>query len=468
MTEEIPTSRAAHFEPLSVFWRFLATPQILMALLGLLALALALGTLIPQIPPQAVDDPQAWLAVQPGIFGESNGLIRALGLFDVYHASWFRALLALTGLALFVWCVESAELAWRATARGRWTPAALASWGRHPPQIRLSSFLSIDDTLARLHDLLRRQGYHWTEVPAQPAANLVAGRREEILWAQPVVYGALLIVLLGLTVVGGWGWQNEDWGPIPGESRAVGHDTPYIVHLEAFAPSQGKAGQLCSYRSQIAWLEGETLVSQDTVSIGRPAMLYGIAVRQVGQMPAVKLRGQDEAGHPLVFQAGGEELIPASKIEITFPTPDVQQLVLIPSHDLFLSLTFEPLGPKGEPALYVARLRNGGAERQLVAVLSESGAVAVDNVQVLVDVEYRPILRIDYRPTMPLLLGGVALAVLALAIAWLVPPRLLLSAVELGEEGSVLIHILALPGARESQWLSKLSDHLQEVLADDT
>ena len=116
--------------------------------------------------------------------------------------------------------------------------------------------------------------------------------------------------------------------------------------------------------------------------------------------------------------------------------------------------------------LHVARLHSRGAESQLVAVLSESGAVEVDNIKVLVDVEYRPILRIDYRPAMPLLLGGIALALLALAIAWLVPPRLLWSTVETGEEGSVLVQILALPGARGSQWLSQLSDRLQEVLAD--
>jgi hypothetical protein len=116
--------------------------------------------------------------------------------------------------------------------------------------------------------------------------------------------------------------------------------------------------------------------------------------------------------------------------------------------------------------LHVARLRSTGAERQLVAVLSESGAVDVDNIKVLVDVEYRPILRIDYRPAMPLLLGGIALALLALAIAWLVPPRLFWSTVELGKEGSVPVQILALPGARGSRWLSQLSDQLQEVLAD--
>jgi ResB-like family len=468
MTEEIPTSRTAHFEPLSMFWRFLATPQVLMVLLGLLALTLTLGTLIPQIPPQALADPQAWLAVQPGIFGKSSGLIHALGLFDVYHSLWFHLLLVLTGLALFVRCVDSAELAWHATVGGRWTPAAFASWGRHPPQIRLSTPLSVDDTLARLRDLLSRQGYRWTNVPAQPMECLVAGRWERVLWAQPFLYGALLIALLGLVIVGEWGWQNDDWHPVPGESQAVGHSTPYTVRLEAFAAPQGKDGNLCSYQSEITWQEGEGVVARDMVSIGRPGTLHGIAVRQVGQMPAVKLRGQDDAGRPLVFQLAAEELIPESEVEITFPTVDVQQIVFIPSQELFLSFTLGSPSTKGKPTLYVARLRNGAADRQLIAALSESGSVAVDNLQVNVDVEYRPILRIDYRPAMPLVVGGGALAVLTLAIIWLVPPRLLWSVAEPGEDGSTVVQMFAPPGARGSRWLPQLSDHLQEELADGT
>jgi hypothetical protein len=83
-------------------------------------------------------------------------------------------------------------------------------------------------------------------------------------------------------------------------------------------------------------------------------------------------------------------------------------------------------------------------------------------------VEYRPILRIDYRPAMFLVAGGGALAVLALAIGWLVPPRLLWSMAEPGEEGLTVVQILALPGARGSRWLSQLSDHLQKELADGT
>jgi cytochrome c biogenesis protein ResB len=78
-----------------------------MVLMGLLALALALSAVIPQMPPQARDDPQAWLAVQAGPVRQGGALLRSLGLLDLYHSFWFRFLLVLTGLNLFVRAVES-------------------------------------------------------------------------------------------------------------------------------------------------------------------------------------------------------------------------------------------------------------------------------------------------------------------------------------------------------------------------
>jgi len=150
------TQGATRFEPLSILWRFFAAPQTLLVLFGLLALILALGTLIPQIPAQASNDPQAWLSVQPGWLGQGNGLVRVLSLFDIFHSFGFRLLLALTALCLFVRTVEGVELAWRAMGRSPWMMSAFGFWGRRPPQIQVSSDLSPDEIEARLDTFLVR------------------------------------------------------------------------------------------------------------------------------------------------------------------------------------------------------------------------------------------------------------------------------------------------------------------------
>lgn len=465
MTAKSPVFETSHREPLSMLWRFCAAPRALMGLLGLVALALVLATLIPQIPPHKVDDPQAWLAVQPGFFGQGNGLIRALGLYDVYHAWWFHLLLALTGLTLFVWVVESAELAWRATKR-RWVVSAFVFWGNKAPQICVSSTLPLDGTRARLDGFLTQQGYRWTDVPSLAASNLVANRRTILLWMQPVAYGALLVVLVGLGIMGNWGWQNEDWQPVPGESRPVGHGSSYTVRLDDFELQLEDDGRVCGSRSEISWLEGQKVFEQDAVSIGHPAMLRGIAVRQVSYGPAVQVHGQDENGRPLTFQAAGQELSAPGTIEVVFSTPGTRHFVLIPNHDLVLALTFESISSEGNPLLHVSLLPGGGGEQQYLGSLHTGGAMTADGLQVSMELDYRPILRVDYRPGMILVIGGSVLALVALVSLWIVPPHLVWIAVNSDKDDLTLIQILALPGAQGDRWLLQLAPQLRKVLAD--
>jgi hypothetical protein len=466
MSVEIPPSRAARIDPLSLLWRLLAAPQTLMVLFGLLAVCLALGALIPQIPLQAVQDPDAWLAVQPGMLGQTNNLIGALGLFDIYHAFWFRLLLTLIGLALLVWCIEACEVAWRANGQGHWTSMALARWGRYPPMIRVQVPSSIEDVLDRTHDLLARQRLNWVDLPELPVSSIAIGCRLLLLWAWPAFYAALFSGLVGLVILGGWGWRNPDWQARPGETQAVGHGTSYQVRFEASAAEAGAAGLACALRSQIAWLEGETEVRRDSVGSGWPSTLGGITVRQVGCIPAVRLSGQDDTGRPLSFQVAGEEPTLKGQVEVTFPATDVQVLYL-PGQDLILVLTILPAQAGGRSTLDLALVRDGNTERQPLATLQESSPVAVDGLQLQVDLSYGPVLRIDHRPGVALVLGALILAAVALATIWLAPARLAWCVIEPATDDSTWVQLMGLPHVRGSQWLAQLAQDLHRVLAND-
>jgi hypothetical protein len=436
-----------------------------MVLIALLVLSLILATLIPQIPSQAVSDPQAWLAFQSGLFGQPNELIRGLGLFDIYHAPWFHVLLALMGLSLFVRLVESAELAWLATGRKRWQSGSFAFWGRNAPQVRLSSFASPASAQTRLRDFFTQRAYWWIDIPDMETPNAVIGRRAFVFWVRPVAFGALLVALLGLLIVGSWGWQNRDWHSAPGDSQEVGHGTPYSLRLDAFDLQLDQDGRLLDYSSNVTWLEGDAVVGQDTVGVGRPATLRGVAVRQVGYLPSLKVRAWDAEARPLVLQVAGEERAVPGEVEILFPSSEAQPLLLIPSHDLFLAFAFVPLCPEGRPLVQVSLLRNGGTEQQSLDALYESGSLTVEGVTVEVDLAYRAVLGVDFRPGMGIVVVSMALAVLALAVGWTVPPRLAWLAIGQGEEGATL-QVLVPAGVRGRRWLLRLGDQLREALAD--
>jgi hypothetical protein len=467
MAEQNPTTQASHLEPLSIVWRIFAAPQTLMVLLAGVALSLMVASLIPQIPPQNLADPQAWLAVQTGPLASASSPLRALALYDVYHSFWFRLLLVFTGLTLFVWTADAADLAWRATSHRPWPPTAFVHWGSRPVQARVPSFFSPEQTLARLRTFLGEQGYRRAVVPDLPAPNLVAVQRGAALWSRPLALGAVLVALAGLAILGSWGWQGVDWHPAPGDTLRVGHDTPYRVRLDSFGPGSAAGGKLCTYQSQVTWLEDGEPQGQGLAAAGQPASFRGLALRQLGYVPALQLRVWDENGRPLTLQLAGSERVAAASMNIPFASPQSQPLVLILGRDLLLSFTFRPVGPGGEPFLQLFLLGDGGSNPELVGTLAESGSLSAHGLQIDVDVAYRPILQVSHSPAAGLIFGGLLLGLVALAVAWLVPARLVWLSVAPGEEGEALVRLLAPAGGGPSRWLPRLAAQLGEVLADD-
>jgi hypothetical protein len=457
----------SRFDPLSVAWRLFAAPQTLLVLLGLVSVALGLAILLPQIPAQAATEPQAWLAVTVGGLGPAGDLFLALGLFDILHSLWFRLLLALIGLSLFVRAVDSAELAWYTTGRRPWPPAPPSFWGGHPLESRLESSLDLEEIQARLETLLTSLGYRWIELPSSPVSTVVAVRRGVVLWARPIGYVALLLSLVGLAIVATWSWQGAEWQPVPGENQDVAQGTPYKVRLDAFDLILGDDQRLQNYSSQITWLEAGSEVQQDTLELGRASSRKGATVRQVGFVPVVRLRGWDQQGQLLALETAEDALSLMGEVEIRFASAEAQPLVLVPAHDLFLAMTFEPVCARGTPALYLTPVQAGTAEPGTQEVLYDSGSINVGDLRFEVELFYVPILRADYRPGMGLVVSGLVLFVLCLSILWIASPRLAWLLTEPGPEDTATLLVRVWPDAESSRWLRHLTRRFEEALSDD-
>jgi hypothetical protein len=325
----------------------------------------------------------------------------------------------------------------------------------------------VQDTLAGLRDFLVQRGYWHARVSALSPPNLVAGLRALALWAEPVVYGALLLALAGLGVEALWGWQNPDWQPAPGDQQTIGRGTSHALRLDGFALQQDTSGRLVDYQAEVTWLTDGVAVAQDAVKVQRPSTFERLAVRLVGYAPVVTLRGRDDRGHSLTFHVGGEESGASGEVEIAFPTPGSEQLVLIYGRDLFLELAFEPLSPEGKPALHIGLVDGEAGGREPLADLHESGSVDFDGLQVAVDLQYRPILRIDHRPGMVWVIVASALAVVALVVGWLARPRLVWIASGIDQDSSTVLRIFALPGARGDRWPQRLLSQFREDSVED-
>jgi hypothetical protein len=88
--------------------------------------------------------------------------------------------------------------------------------------------------------------------------------------------------------------------------------------------------------------------------------------------------------------------------------------------------------------------------------------VEVDGLRLDVTVDHRPILRVDHRPGAGMIVLGCALAVVALAVAWVFPPQLIWIVVGQDDLDASLLRVLAPSSFRASRWLW----NLKRVLAD--
>ena len=465
MAEE--TERASRFEPLSALWRVLAAPQTLLILAGLLALALAASSVIPQMPVSYASDPQAWLAMQAGVWAQAGDIFHLLGIFNIAGSFWFRAFLALAGLCLFVRMGDSLELAWRVTRREPWTRASLAAWGPHPPRVQLSLPTPLEGAMERLGTFLARQGYATRTVSDLPVPAVVAIRRGLVLWTRPLAYGSLLLALVSLTVASAWGWQGESWHPREGERHAIGPDETYSVRLDSFGVVLDGGEQPSEYASTVTWLEGDTVVRQGMVGAGQASAYAGITLRQLGYVPVVRMRGWDGDDQPLMLETEGDVLSMTGEAEIRFDSAADAPLVLVPNEDLFLMLSFEQDCEGRGQALQVRRIGEGIDDGEVLGILHESGSVAVDGLRFELDLAFTPILRVDYHPAAGLALIGVGLFLIALVVGWLIAPRLLWIAAAEGQEHPSLVWVMALPGAGAQSWLSHLVKLFREALHDD-
>jgi hypothetical protein len=467
MAEETQTAQASWPEPLSVVWRVLALPQTSLVLAGLLAVVLVIASLIPQIPAQAMTDPQAWLATQPGPLGRRDSLIATLELYNLAHGPWIHLLLALGALVLFVRLVESAELAWCSQYGGLERAIAFLGKESRAPRVDCLSSLPPEEVQEQVGRFLHRRGYRVAESAGSSPAKWLASRRPALLWIEPLGYAALLLAGAGLVLSSYWGWQDEVWQPLPGETQLVGHGRPYALRLDGFEMQFDQQGRLGDYASRVTWLEGADVVHETAVSTRQPTRFEGLSLHQVGYLPRIQLQAWDGGGNPLALESGGEARPGTTQVEIRFLKEDEQPLVLVPAQGQLLVFVFEPVCRLGQPALHVDTIDEDGNGRQRLASLTSSGEVVTHDLRLRIELSYGPMLRLNYQPGTGLVLWGLGLAALALLVGWIAPPRVLSLVAEPRREGGVRMQIVAPPGARIRQWLGHLAVRLEGALGDD-
>ncbi|MFB3879744.1 MAG: cytochrome c biogenesis protein ResB [Armatimonadota bacterium] len=287
----------------------LASVRLTLWLLAILAIAMAVATLIPQ---QAPDE--AYLKAFGTVFGP---LVVRTTLRNIYGSWWFIGAFAALAINLLACSIRRTQ---RLLAQDQAAVARAAGDAQlEGCQARWRLSHQPAEVADGLSGLLRRAGYGVTQVPVGSDGRraLVAGRGRLVSWSPVIVHVGLIIVLIGAA-----------WGRLPSHSyRATamlgpGEVFPANPPGEAFGLRLKDAGveqgtkQGTRFWAKVDILEEGQAIKSQTVQPNRPLRYHGVSVVLQSVMPAgyqvAVTKGKDVSTVPVVLMPDGKVDIQAS------------------------------------------------------------------------------------------------------------------------------------------------------------
>ena len=259
------------------FLQFFGSLKFGLTLLGLLGVAVILGTVILQRPMAREGQIEQVYAPQ------TIRLLDALGLFDVFHASWFILLLGLLGASIALASLERFPQAWRYFSR----PHALADewFVRNLPIVReipLHSRRS-QEALSVVAREFQRQGLRARPRPLEKGTLYVEKHRMARL-APYVVHLSLLIIFAGAIVDAVWGYRGFiSLGPgtrsrelEPLSADAAPRRLPFTLRCDGAGMEKYPDGSPKQYWSQLAVEEDGREVLTKRIHVNEPLTYKGV------------------------------------------------------------------------------------------------------------------------------------------------------------------------------------------------
>ncbi len=297
-------------------WNFLASVRLTVIVLLSLAATSVVGTLIPQ---NAASD---WYYHK---YGETLfRLFSGMHLFDMYHAWWFQALIAILVVNIVICSIDRIPGVWKIVTVQQ-------------PKFNIEQFRKQADaenyTVQQPPDALRERyaryvsrhfGYHRVENIGKSTCIFAEKGR----WTRFGVYGVHFSVVLMLTgsliglIAGFDGFVNIPEGETISAARLNNGDTSqplgFAVRCDDFDVSFYENGAPKEYRSRLSVIENNATVLQKDIIVNDPLRYKGINMYQssYGKMPP------DEMTVRFTAINSGKSVEVAAKMGETITLPD--------------------------------------------------------------------------------------------------------------------------------------------------
>ncbi len=259
-------------------WKLFASVKLTIALLLILAITSAIGTMIPQ------NANHAWYLAK---YGKILYLVfLTFNIFDMYHSFWFRFLILALTANIIVCSINRLSSAWKII------------FDKHP-KFNLSRFQKLPekeefstgghaDSLVKNCETMIKRGFSFYRIEQQDNRSLIFAEKGR--WTRLGVYIVHFSVVLLLTgsligsLFGFEGYVNI----LEGETaksitlRDTGKEYPldFDIRCDDFNVSFYESGKPSEYRSSLSIVENNKIVIKKNIFVNRPLHHKGINIFQ--------------------------------------------------------------------------------------------------------------------------------------------------------------------------------------------
>jgi len=282
--ERAAARRRGSFDVAQPIWRLLTSVRFAVFFIAALALCGLLGVVLPQVPEAMRGNAtatQQWLDAERGTFGPLTDPMYHLGLFEVFHATWF-----LVALGFLVVNVSVCTF-------NRWSPTFRNVF--HPPRRVPDTFferahnrVTLDAVVPdRAEATLRRLRFKVRRDDEGGATYLFADRYPWTQLATFVSHLALILFISGGLITHLTGFTSEIFS---GEGTtspvfAVSDPNQLQVRIDDAVGKFGDKGNALDYRTHLTIFRNGDQVASGWTTVNDPLKYGGYRFHQVAYQP---------------------------------------------------------------------------------------------------------------------------------------------------------------------------------------
>ncbi len=265
-----------------------------------------LGAIIPQVPAEFAADPSGyswWLEnVAYYKFGFWTLILKALGLFNIFHSFLFLATSALLMLGIIICTLSRIQklrpsFSMTDTAQDK----CFYTQGDYTAELTRPSSTT-ESSNSSLVTILKKYHYRVKQNKNESSFYLTADKNKFSLIGTCLVHLSLILFVIGFILGSCLGFRNTSFIIAEESIKDVDYNTGLSLGLESFRDEYYNDGTPKDYRSKVVIFKNGEVVKHGTIRVNHPLTYNGIRFHQMFFGPAVKILVAD-SGNSILFNS---------------------------------------------------------------------------------------------------------------------------------------------------------------------